>query len=52
VIAATQWATIKAAKPNLTYSEIYELLSRTATFTFNSKITSGRLINLEAALEG
>jgi len=52
VIAATQWATLKAAKPNLTYSEIYELLSRTATFTYNSKITSGRLINLEAALKG
>jgi len=52
VIAATQWATIKAARPNLTYSEIYELLSRTATFTSNSKITSGRLINLEAALKG
>ena len=51
VIGATQWATVKAAKPNLTYSEIYELLAKTAIPTWNSKIKSGRLINLVAALE-
>jgi len=52
VIAATQWATIKAAKPYLTYNEIYDLISRTATPTRNSKVTGGKLINLEAALNG
>jgi len=52
VIAATQWATIKAAKPQLTYNQIYDLISRTATPTSNSKITGGKLINLEAALNG
>jgi serine protease len=51
VIGATQWATVKAAKPNLTYFEIYDLLSKTSTSTWNSKIKAGRLINLEAALE-
>jgi len=52
VIAATQWATIKAAKPNLTYAQIYDLISKTATPTTNSKITGGKLINLQGALNG
>ena len=52
VIAATQWATIKAAKPTLTYTEIYDLISRTAKPTFNSKVPSGKLIDLQAALNG
>jgi acid phosphatase family membrane protein YuiD len=52
VIAATQWATIKSAKPNLNYSEIYDLISRTSKPTFNSKIPSGKLINLQGALNG
>jgi len=28
VIAATSWATIKSSKPNLTYDQMYELISR------------------------
>lgn len=52
IIAATQWATVKNAKPYLTYSQVYDLLSRTATPTKNSKVTGGKLINLEAALNG
>ena len=52
VIAATQWATIKASKPHLTYSQIYDLISKTSKPTYNSKITSGKLINLVAALNG
>jgi serine protease len=52
VIAATQWATIKASKPNLTYSQIYDLISKTSKPTYNSKITGGKLINLGAALNG
>jgi hypothetical protein len=52
VIAATHWATIKSAKPNLSYSEIYNLISKTSKPTYNSKITSGKLINLQGALNG
>ena len=52
VIAATQWATIKASKPHLTYSQIYDLVSKTSKPTYNSKITGGKLINLGAALNG
>ena len=52
VIAATSWATIKSAKPNLTYSEIYNLISKTSSPTSNSKITGGKLINLQGALNG
>jgi hypothetical protein len=52
VIAATHWATIKSAKPNLSYSEIYNLISKTSKPTFNSKITTGKLINLQGALNG
>jgi serine protease len=52
VIAATQWATVKANKPYLTYTEIYNLISKTSKSTFNSKITSGKLIDLQGALNG
>ena len=52
VIAATSWATIKSAKPELTYDQIYNLISVTAKPTSNSKITGGKLINLEGALNG
>lgn len=52
VTAATQWATVKAAKPTLTYSQIYDLLVKTSKPTYNSKITSGRLIDLAGALNG
>jgi hypothetical protein len=52
VIAATQWATIKAFKPNLNYQEIYDLISRTAKPTINSKIVGGKLIDLQKALNG
>ena len=52
IIAATQWATISSAKPTLTYSQIYDLISKTSTPTSNSKITGGKLINLNGALNG
>jgi Subtilase family len=52
VIAATSWATIKAAKPNLTYTQIYELISKTSELTSNSTIKGGKLINLSGALNG
>lgn len=52
VIAATQWATIKASNPHLTYSQIYDLISKTSKPTYNSKITNGKLIDLGAALNG
>lgn len=52
VIAATSWATIKASKPNLTYSQIYELISKTSEPTSNSTIKGGKLINLSGALNG
>jgi hypothetical protein len=52
VIAATQWATIKASKPHLTYSHVYDLISKTSKPTHNSKITNGKLIDLGAALNG
>ena len=52
VIAATQWATIKSIKPTLTYQEMYDLISRTSLPTKNSRISSGKLINFEGALNG
>jgi serine protease len=50
VIAATQWATIKAAKPTLTYTQIYDLISATSIPTKNSRVSGGKLINLTGAL--
>ena len=52
VIAATQWATVAANKPNLTYNEIYDLISKTSSSVSNSKITGGKLIDLGKALNG
>lgn len=52
VIAATQWATIKNAKPQLTYNQIYDLIAKTSIPTSNSKVTNGKLINLQGALNG
>lgn len=52
VTAATQWATIKAAKPHLSYTQIYDLISKTSIPTSNSQVKNGKLINLEGALNG
>lgn len=52
VIAATSWATVKASKPTLTYDQIYDLISKTSTFTYNSKVPSGKLVNLIGAMNG
>jgi hypothetical protein len=52
VIAATQWATIKSLKPHLTYSEIYDLISKTSIPTASSKIKGGKRINIQGALNG
>jgi hypothetical protein len=52
IIAATSWATIKASKPTLTYDQIYDLISKTSKFTYNSKVPSGKLIDLNGALNG
>jgi hypothetical protein len=50
-VAATNWATVKIAKPNLNYDQIYSLLKQTATPTSNSKVKSGYLINVEKAIK-
>jgi hypothetical protein len=52
IIAAVNWATLKSAKPTLSYDQIYQLLSSTATVTNNSKVTGAKLINIKAALNG
>lgn len=53
VIAATNWVTIKSAKPELTYSQVYDLISRTSTpiKTFNQTY-SGKFIDVVKALNG
>lgn len=50
LVAATSWATIRSTKINLSYKEIYDLMSRTALTTSNSKIKNGKLINLQVAM--
>jgi len=49
---AVAWATVKSAKPNLSYDQIYALLAKTSISTKNSKITGGKLINVQGALNG
>ena len=52
LVAATSWATVKAAKSQLGYTDLYNLLLKTSTPTRNSKIAKANLINLQAALNG
>lgn len=51
-VAAANWLAIKSAKPNLTYEEIYDLLSRTSVKTKSNKVLFGKLINIGAAING
>lgn len=51
-VAAANWLSIKSAKPQLTYQEIYDLLSRTSVKTKSNKVLFGKLINLGAAING
>jgi hypothetical protein len=52
LVAATSWATVKAAKSQLGYTDLYNLLLKTSTTTRNSKIAKANLINIQAALNG
>ena len=52
LVGATSWATVKAAKSQLGYTDLYNLLLKTSTPTKNSKIAKANLINLQAALNG
>jgi hypothetical protein len=51
-VAGAQWIAIKQSKPTLTYKQIYDLISSTSIKTYNSKISTGKLINLAGALNG
>jgi hypothetical protein len=50
LVAATSWATVKAAKSQLGYTDLYNLLLKTSTPTRNSQIAKANLINIQAAL--
>ena len=52
LVGATSWATIKSAKPNLTYTELYNLISNTSTVTKSSKVPAGKLIDINKAING
>lgn len=52
IISAVSWATVASAKPSLSYQQIYDLLSTKATIVKSSKVPSGKLINVLAALNG
>lgn len=52
IIAAVNWATLKSAKPSLSYQQVYDLLSSTSKIVKNSKFTGAKLIDIKAALNG
>jgi hypothetical protein len=52
LVGATSWATVKSVKSNLSYSELYNLISKTSSVTKSSRVSKGSLINLQAALNG
>lgn len=51
-IAASNWIAVKTIKPGLTYQQIYDLFVKTSEFTYNSRVKSGRLMNLQGAING
>lgn len=51
-VAASSYIKIKAAKPGLNYQQLRDLISKTAKPTSNSKVKSGLLINIGAAING
>lgn len=51
-VAAAQWLTIKNAKPNLSYQELYDLVARTSKQIIGPRGLSGKMINLTGALNG
>lgn len=51
-IAASNWIAVRSVKPNFTYQQIYDLFVKTSEFTYNSKVKSGRLMNLQGAING
>lgn len=51
-VAAAQWIAIKQAHPDYSYNQLIDLVSRTSKKTFNSKINSGKLIDLKGAING
>jgi len=52
LVGATSWATVKASKSHLSYTELYNLLLKTSTLTKNSRVAKANLINVQAALNG
>jgi hypothetical protein len=51
-IAASNWLALKSFKPNLSYTDLYNLFASTADNTYNSKIKTGKLMNLQKAING
>ena len=51
-VAAAKWLTIKNAKPNLSYQQVYDLISKTSTVIPGVKGLSGKMINVSGALNG
>ena len=50
LVGATSWATIKSIKTTLSYTEMYDLISKTSKVTSSSRVGSGKLIDLAKAI--
>ena len=50
LVGATSWATIKSIKTTLSYTEMYDLISKTSKLTSSSRVGSGKLIDLAKAI--
>jgi len=50
--AAAYWVLISSSKPNLTYTQMYDLIAKTSVYGDNSKIKTNRVINVSGALNG
>lgn len=49
-VAATTWVSVKNKNPNLTYQQVFDILSQTSTATRGSRGQTGKLIDYKGAL--
>jgi hypothetical protein len=50
LVGATSWATIKSVKPNLTHTELYDLISKTSVAAPSGRVGIGKLIDVAKAI--
>ena len=51
-VAAANWMELKAAKPNYTYQQLYDLFKKTSVTVYNPAKLAGQMMSISGALNG